>query len=147
MILSELEVITYDALPEEEKVCYQPATAQATGAVEIEELGHFAPAPYDRALWESIRATCLAYFMELRVLQGIDQDHDSGIYDVDCDEYLLLLTPKNCVLQDGAVVAFIFEAEPRYVFDFKIGKKTSWTINRGHADVVDKRIYTLVERK
>ena len=125
------------------KVCYQPTDSAGEAAVEVADLGYFAPAAYGADVAPLLQAACSEWKIRMYHAEGIDQDHDSGIYDIDRETKDIALNPENCILLDGKVVGFIDDSKERYyIFDGVV----KWFYDYGHGDVVDRSTYLLMKK-
>lgn len=135
--------LPFSELADEDKVCYQPASENEENAIELTDLGWFAPKMYTEKDKESIVAICKEWVFSIYSSYGIDQDHDSGIYDVDHDQKYAHVRPINCVLVNGKVVALV----DRKGRPYKIGKLgTQWMEDNGHGSTVDCVSYSITHR-
>ncbi len=132
----------YSKLPPEERCCYQQAVADTKDTLTVYGHGCFALLPYDESHWREIRRACGAWKFKICHSEGIDQDHDSGIYDVDRTYWDEDILPSQCILEDGKVIGFV---HPKGGF-FIIDSVTYRNYDANRYSTVNETSYRLVEK-
>jgi len=138
--IDKILALKYTELPEQERTCYQP-TDNSEGALTIDGYGSFAPAPYGEKDWNTIKKASSTWRYRICHATGIDQDHDSGIYDVDRDYWNESAFPSHCILKDGSVIGFVHSPGCYFI----IGSITSHCDDFSSGSIVDRTTYWLVK--